>query len=145
MRIVIRQLPYYDSHFLHIFLQNTVKYGIMTDIFHCFTLLCLTFLAYKYYAYHKCYVGHSTYEYAILSISSPVFSAEKRFFAACFPIFRRCFIISRDIRPTFFHSRIPQRKSGGKSPSLFHKGIFALISAYYLLASVIFLNIQVDF
>ena len=28
---------------------------------------------------------------------------------------------------------------------LFHKGIFALISAYYLLAFVIFLNNQVDF
>lgn len=141
MRIVIRRLPYYDSHFF-----TSVKYGIMTDIFIVFALLCLTFLAYKYYAYHNYYVGHSTYKYAILSISSPVFSAEKRFFAACFPIFRRYFIISRDIRPAFFHFRIsPQRKSGGKSPSLFHQGIFSLISAVYLLASVIFLNIQVDF
>lgn len=145
MRIVIRQLPYYDSHFLHIFLQNTVKYGIMTDIFHCFTLLCLTFLAYKYYAYHKCCVGHSTYEYAILSISSPVFSAEKGFLQRVFRYSRRCFIISLDIRPAFFNSCIFPKKSGGKSPSLFHKGIFALISAYYLLAFVIFLNIQVDF
>ena len=145
MRIVIRRLPYYDSDFLHIFLHNTVKYGIMTDILIVFALLCLTFLAYKYYAYHNYYVGHSTYEYAILSISSPVFSSEKRLFTACFPIFRRCFIISRDIRPAFFIPALPQKKSGGKSPSLLHKGIFALISAYYLLASVIFLNIQVDF
>lgn len=88
----------------------------MTDIFHCFTLLCLTFLAYKYYVYHNYYVGHSTYEYAILSIFSPVFSAEKRFFAACFPIFRRCFIISRDIRPAFFHSCIPPKKKRRKKP-----------------------------
>lgn len=117
----------------------------MTDIFHCFTLLCLTFLAYKYYAYHKFYVGHSTYEYAILSISSPVFSAEKGFLQRVFRYSRRCFIISLDIRPAFFIPAFPQRKSGGKSPSLFHIGIFALISAYYLLAFVIFLNIQVDF
>ena len=47
--------------------------------------------------------------------------------------------------PLFFNSCIFPKKSGGKSPSLFHKGIFALISAYYLLAFVIFLNIQVDF
>ena len=45
----------------------------------------------------------------------------------------------------FFIPALPQRKSGGKSPSLFHKDIFALISAVYLLAFVIFLNIQVDF
>ena len=99
----------------------------MTDIFIVFALLCLTFLAYKYYAYHNYYVGHSTYEYVILFISSPVFSAEKRFFAACFPIFRRYFIISRDIRPAFSSRYI------------------SLISAVYLLALVIFLNIQVDF
>lgn len=47
--------------------------------------------------------------------------------------------------PLFFIPALPQRKSGGKSPSLFHKDIFALISAVYLLAFVIFLNIQVDF
>lgn len=84
MRIVIRQLPYYDSHFLHIYLQNTVKYGILTDIFIVFSLLCLTFLAYKYYAYHNYYVGHSTYKDAMLSISSPVFSAEKGFLQRVF-------------------------------------------------------------
>lgn len=47
--------------------------------------------------------------------------------------------------PLFLIPAFSQKKSGGKSPSLFHKGIFALISAYYLLAFVIFLNIQVDF
>ena len=145
MRIVIRQLPYYDSHFFTYFSSKYRQTRYFDRHFHCFTLLCLTFLAYKYYAYHNFYVGHSTYEYVILFISSPVFSAEKRFFAACFPIFRRCFIISRDIRPAFFIPALSQRKSGGKSPSLFHKGIFALISAVYLLTFVIFLNIQVDF
>lgn len=122
MRIVIRRLPYYDSDFLHIFLHNTVKYGIMTDILIVFALLCLTFLAYKYYAYHNYYVGHSTYEYVILFISSPVFSAEKRFFAACFPIFRRCFIISRDIRPAFFSFlHYPKEKAAEKARRYFIK------------------------
>lgn len=115
MRIVIRRLPYYDSFFLHISLKNTVKHGIMTDIFIVFVLLCLTFLAYKYYAYHNYYVGHSTYEYAILSTSSTVFSAKKGFFTACFPIFRRCFIISRDIRPAFFSFlHYPKEKAAEK-------------------------------
>lgn len=79
MRIVIRRLPYYDSVFLHIFLKNIVKYGIMTDIFIVFALLCLTFLAYKYYAYHNYYVGHSTYKYAMLFISSLYFRPKKGF------------------------------------------------------------------
>lgn len=94
----------------------------MTDIFHCFTLLCLTFLAYKYYVYHNYYVGHSTYKYAILSISSPVFSSEKRLFTACFPIFRRCFIISRDIRPAFFSFlHFPKEKAAEKARRYFIK------------------------
>lgn len=96
------------------FFKITVKYGIMTDILIVFALLCLTFLAYRYYAYHNYYVGHSTYEYEILFISSPVFSSEKRLFTACFPIFRRCFIISRDIRSAFFHPRIPPKKKRRK-------------------------------
>lgn len=131
--------------FLHIFLQNTVKYGIMTDIFRCFTLLCLTFLAYKYYAYHNYYVGHSTYKYAILSISFPVFLAEKGFLQRVFRYSAVALSFPATYIPLFFIPALPQRKSGGKSPSLFHQGRFALISAYYLLAFVIFLNIQVDF
>ena len=98
----------------------------MTDIFRCFTLLCLTFSAYKYYAYHNYYVGHSTYEYAILSISSPVFLAEKRLFTACFPIFRRCFIISRDIRPAFFHSRITPKKKRRKKARRYFIKVYSL-------------------
>lgn len=145
MRIVIRRLPYYDSHFFTYFSSKYRQIRYYDRHFHCFTLLRLTFLACKYYAYHNYYVGHSTYKYAILSISSPVFSAEKRFFAACFPIFRRYFTFPATYAPLFFIPAFPQRKSGGKSPSLFHIGIFALISAYYLLALVIFLNIQVDF
>ena len=117
----------------------------MTDIFHCFTLLCLTFLAYKYYAYHNYYVGHSTYEYAILTISSPVVSAEKGFLQRVFRYSAVALSFPATYIPLFFIPAFPKRKSGGKSPSLFHKGIFALISAYYLLAFVIFLNIQVDF
>ena len=114
--------------------------------FHCFTLLCLTFLAYKYYAYHNYYVGHSNYEYAILSISSPVFSAEKGFLQRVFRYSAVTLSFPATYAPLFFIPAFPpQRKSGGKSPSLFHKGIFALISAVYLLAFVIFLNIQVDF
>ena len=122
MRIVIRQLPYYDSHFFTYFSSKYRQTRYFDRHFHCFTLLCLTFLAYKYYAYHNFYVGHSTYEYVILFISSPVFSAEKRFFAACFPIFRRCFIISRDIRPAFFsfpHS--PKEKAAEKARRYFIK------------------------
>lgn len=65
----------------------------MTDIFIVFALLCLTFLAYKYYAYHNYYVGHSTYEYVILFISSPVFSAEKKAFHGVFS----------DIPPLLYH------------------------------------------
>ena len=87
----------------------------MTDIFHCFALLCLTFLAYKYYAYHNYYVGHSTYEYAILTISSPVFSAEKGFLQRVFR-YSAVVIISRDIRPAFFHSRITPKKKRRKKP-----------------------------
>ena len=117
----------------------------MTDIFHCFTLLCLTFSAYKYYAYHNYYVGHSTYEYAILSISSPVFLAEKGFLQRVFRYSAVALSFPATYVPLFFIPALPQRKSGGKSPSLFHKGIFALISAVYLLAFVIFLNIQVGF
>lgn len=145
MRIVIRRLPYYDSHFLHIFLQNTVKYGIMTDIFIVFVLLCLTFLAYKYYAYHNYYVGHSTYKYAILSISSLYFRPKKGFLQRVFRYSAVALSFPATYVPLFFIPALPQRKSGGKNPSLFHKGIFALISAVYLLAFVIFLNIQVDF
>ena len=132
MRIVIRQLPYYDSHFLHIYLQNTVKYGIMTDIFIVFSLLCLTFLAYKYYVYHNYYVGHSTYKDAMLSISSPVFSAEKGFLQRVFRYSAVALSFPATYVPLFFIPALPQRKS-------------ALISAVYLLAFVIFLNIQVDF
>ena len=122
MRIVIRQLPYYDSHFFTYFSSKYRQTRYFDRHFHCFTLLCLTFLAYKYYAYHNFYVGHSTYEYVILFISSPVFSAEKRFFAACFPIFRRCFIISRDIRPAFFFiPAFPKEKAAEKAPRYFIK------------------------
>ena len=46
----------------------------------------------------------------------PVFSAEKRLFTACFPIFRRCFIISRDIRSAFFNSCIFPKKKRRKKP-----------------------------
>lgn len=107
----------------------------MTDIFHCFALLCLTFLAYKYYAYHNYYVGHSTYKYAILSIASTVFSAEKKAFHGVFSdIPPLLYHFPRYTSRLFFIPSFPQRKSGGKSPSLFHKGIFALITAYYLLA-----------
>ena len=145
MRIVIRRLPYYDSVFLHISLKNTVKHGIMTDIFIVFVLLCLTFLAYKYYAYHNYYVGHSTYKYAILFISSLYFRPKKAFLQRVFRYSAVALSFPATYVPPFFIPAFSQRKSGGKSQSLFHKGIFSLISAVYLLASVIFLNIQVDF
>ena len=44
----------------------------------------------------------------------------------------------------FSFPHYPKEKAAEKARRFF-KGIFALISAYYLLASVIFLNIQVDF
>lgn len=116
MRIVIRQLPYYDSHFFTYFSSKYRQIRYYDRHFHCFALLCLTFLAYKYYAYHNYYVGHSTYKYAILSISSPVFSAEKGFLQRVFRYSRRCFIISRDIRPAFFHSCIFPKKKRRKKP-----------------------------
>lgn len=122
MRIVIRRLPYYDSEFLHIFLQNTVKYGIMTDIFHCFTLLCLTFLAYKYYAYHNYYVGHSTYKYAILSISSPVFLAEKRFLQRVFRYSAVTLSFPATYVPLFFIPAFsPKEKAAEKARRYFIK------------------------
>ena len=111
--------------------SNTV---LLQTFFHCFTLLCLTFLVYKYYAYHNYYVWHSTYEYAILSISSPVFSAEKGFLQRVFRYSAVALSFHATYIPLFFIPAFPQRKSGGKSPSLFHQGIFALISAVYLLA-----------
>lgn len=138
MRIVIRRLPYYDSVFLHISLKNTVKHGIMTDIFIVFALLCLTFLAYKYYAYHNYYVGHSTYEYSILSISSPVFSAEKGFFTACFPIFRGCFIISRHIHPAFFHSRITPKKKRRKKARRYFIKVYSLSFLRFIFLLLLF-------
>ena len=119
MRIVIRRLPYYDSEFLHIFLQNTVKYGIMTDIFHCFTLLCLTFLAYKYYVYHNYYVGHSTYKYAILSISSPVFLAEKRFLQRVFRYSAVALSFSATYVPLFSFLHYPKEKAAEKARRYF--------------------------
>ena len=145
MRIVIRRLPYYDSVFFTYFSQKYRQTRYYDRHFHCFSLLCLTFLAYKYYAYHNYYVGHSTYKYAMLFISSLYFRPKKGFSRRVFRYSAVALSFPATYVPPFFHSRIPQRKSGGKSPSLFHKGIFALISAYYLLASVIFLNIQVDF
>lgn len=145
MRIVIRQLPYYDSHFFTYFSSKYRQIRYYDRHFYCFTLLCLTFLVYKYYAYHNYYVGHSTYEYAILSISSPVFLAEKGFLQRVFRYSAVALSFPATYVPLFFIPALPQRKSGGKSPSLFHKDIFALISAVYLLAFVIFLNIQVCF
>lgn len=94
----------------------------MTDIFIVFALLCLTFLAYKYYAYHNYYIEHSTYKYAMLFIFSLYFRPKKRLFTACFPIFRRCFIISRDIRPAFFSFlHYPKEKAAEKARRYFIK------------------------
>ena len=117
----------------------------MTDIFIVFALLCLTFLAYEYYAYHNYYVGHSTYKYAMLFISSLYFRPKKVFYSVFSDIPPLLYHFPRHTSRLLFIPAFPQRKSGGKRPSLFHKGIFALISAYYLLALVIFLNSQDDF
>lgn len=122
MRIVIRRLPYYDSDFLHIFLHNTVKYGIMTDILIVFALLCLTFLAYKYYAYHNYYVGHSTYKYAILSISSPVSSAEKGFSRRVFRYSAVALSFPATYVPPFFSFlHYPKEKAAEKARRYFIK------------------------
>lgn len=88
----------------------------MTDIFHCFTLLCLTFSAYKYYAYHNYYVWHSTYEYAILSISAPVFLAEKGFLQRVFRYSAVALSFPATYIPLFFHSRITPKKKRRKKP-----------------------------
>lgn len=79
-------------------------------------------------------------------LSPPLYFLPKKVFYSVFS----------DIPPLLYHfprhtSRFfsfphsPKEKAAEKSPSLFHKGIFALISAVYLLAFVIFLNNQVDF
>ena len=93
-----RQILYYDRHFRY------------------FTLLCLTFLTYKYYAYHNYYLGHSTYEYAILSISSPVFSAEKGFLQRVFRYSAVALSFPATYIPLFFHSRITPKKKRRKKP-----------------------------
>lgn len=116
MRIVIRRLPYYDSHFFTYFSSKYRQIQYYDRHFYCFTLLCLTFLAYKYYAYHNCYVGHSTYKYAILFISSPVFSAEKGFLQRVFRYSAVALSFPATYVPSFFHSCIFPKKKRRKKP-----------------------------
>ena len=122
MRIVIRQLPYYDSHFFTYFSSKYRQTRYYDRHFHCFTLLCLTFLAYKYYAYHNYYVGHSTYKYAILSISSPVSSAEKGFSRRVFRYSAVALSFPATYVPPFFSFlHYPKEKAAEKARRYFIK------------------------
>lgn len=93
----------------------------MTDIFHCFALLRLTFLAYKYYAYHNYYVGHSTYKYAILFISSLYFRPKKAFLQRVFRYSAVALSFPATYVPLFSFPHYPKEKAAEKARRYFIK------------------------
>lgn len=126
MRIVIRQLLYYDSDFFTYFSSKYRQIRYYDRHFSLFYAIMPDILAYKYYAYHNYYVGHSTYEYAILSISSPVFSAEKGFLQRVFRYSAVTLSFPATYAPLFFIPAFPPKEKAAEKARRYFIKVYSL-------------------